>query len=105
MFRKLIFITSIVFICALALVACGTGSSQPPSQTSQPTASQTSAPSAQATAAPKPTITSAPGPQTIEVKYTYDGAGRLTQAEFSTGEKIIYTYDKAGSLLAQEIKK
>ncbi len=105
MFRKLILVTSIAFVIALMLAACGTGSSQTTSQTSQPTASLTSAPSVQATAAPKPTVTSTPGPQTIEVKYTYDATGRLTQAEYSNGVVIKYTYDKAGNLLSQEMKK
>ena len=70
MLRKLMLIALIMLIVALSLAACGDGSSQPASQTSQPTASLTSAPSAQATAVPKPTVTSTPGPQTIEVKYT-----------------------------------
>jgi uncharacterized protein (TIGR03437 family) len=33
------------------------------------------------------------------VNYTYDEAGRLTRAQYSSGKTIQYTYDKAGNLL------
>jgi uncharacterized protein (TIGR03437 family) len=38
------------------------------------------------------------------VNYTYDAAGRLTQATYSTGSTIAYTYDKAGNLVSRSVQ-
>jgi uncharacterized protein (TIGR03437 family) len=38
------------------------------------------------------------------VSYTYDAAGRLTQATYSNGSTIAYTYDKAGNLVSRSVQ-
>ncbi len=39
------------------------------------------------------------------VNYTYDAAGRLVTAVYSSGVTIQYTYDKAGNLLQRSVTK
>jgi YD repeat-containing protein len=39
------------------------------------------------------------------VNYTYDAAGRLVTAQYSSGITIQYTYDKAGNLLQRSVTK
>lgn len=41
--------------------------------------------------------------QAATVNYTYDLAGRLTQAQYSNGTTITYTYDPAGNMLSREV--
>jgi uncharacterized protein (TIGR03437 family) len=38
------------------------------------------------------------------VNYTYDSAGRLTQASYINGSTIVYTYDKAGNLISRSVQ-
>lgn len=38
------------------------------------------------------------------IDYTYDSAGRLTQATYSNGSSITYTYDKAGNLISRSVQ-
>src|ERR1700733_10329435 len=38
------------------------------------------------------------------INYTYDSAGRLTQAAYSNGSTITYTYDKAGNLVSRSVQ-
>ncbi len=113
--RKLTFSIVIALVTlALVVAACG-GNATPapaaqPSATSAPVTQPTapSAPAAQATTAPAsqpiaaPIITATPAPQTFEIKYTYDGAGRLMQAEYSNGVIVKYAYDKAGNLVSRQ---
>ena len=44
-------------------------------------------------------VVSADGPT---VTYTYDGAGRLVEADYG-GMHIVYTYDDAGNLLSRTV--
>ncbi|MBI3914212.1 MAG: RHS repeat protein [Chloroflexi bacterium] len=46
-----------------------------------------------------------PTAPTTTANYTYDAAGRLTQAEYANGVVIKYTYDKAGNLVGREVGK
>jgi hypothetical protein len=43
----------------------------------------------------------APPAQADLVTYTYDGAGRLTMADYGLGKAITYRYDPNGNLLEQ----
>ncbi|OQX00336.1 MAG: hypothetical protein BWK80_62085 [Desulfobacteraceae bacterium IS3] len=38
----------------------------------------------------------------VVITYTYDEAGRLTQAGYGAGKSIAYTYDNAGNMLNRE---
>lgn len=98
--RAILFIALIVLLAALALASCGAPAAQP----TAPSASSTTAPVAQATTRPSDQATQPAAPQTVEVKYTYDGTGRLTQADY--GSIVIkYTYDKVGNLLSRSVVK
>jgi YD repeat-containing protein len=37
------------------------------------------------------------------ISYTYDGAGRLVQADYGAGWSVTYGYDDAGNLLRREV--
>ncbi|MBI4790145.1 MAG: RHS repeat protein [Chloroflexi bacterium] len=105
--RAVLSFAFVLIIASVPLVACG--ESAPPTSPPAPSPSSraetvTSATTAPTTQPPSNPTTQPPtqGPQTVEVKYTYDGAGRLTQAEYSNGVALKYTYDKAGNLLRRE---
>lgn len=57
-------------------------------------------------AAPAPTPTPrarAPrAPNALVVTFTYDNAGRLTVANYSSGKRITYAYDNSGDLTAMQ---
>ena len=92
---------------ALGIVACGDSGSPAPTaaSTSVPTKPAPTAASTSVPTKPAPAASPTPAGASVDVTYTYDGAGRLTQAEYSTGVIIKYTYDKAGNLLSREVTK
>jgi YD repeat-containing protein len=100
------------FFFALILLALGLGvpalasaldfKTEPPRAQTDPSASVLP-PNSDTPALAAPTPRALRAPSALVVTFTYDNAGRLTIANYSSGKRITYAYDNSGDLTALQI--